>query len=107
MQIVGMDLARPGSDMTVLAELRDGVVRVLCLDMPDSQPHSTATEINIRLAEYMAKHGHLYERMRKSWPLRVSTMKVACIKYGRRKAKSRCAFGKSVDLLSGKMWQWN
>lgn len=101
--LIGLDPARPGSDMTVLAVLRDQVLEAFKVELPPAQPTSTAVEIEMRLASYMAKHGHLYDRMRKMWPLRRPS--VACIKYGRRKPTRRVLFGCTVGLLTGKAWQ--
>lgn len=106
--IIGLDLARPGSDMTVYAEMRDGILRSFQIDLPPERPTSTATEVQMRIAEHMATHGHLYESMRKAWPIRsLLEAKTPCIKYGRRKRKWRRVFGSSVGLLTGKMWQWH
>lgn len=63
----------------------------------------TATEIAVRLAEYNKRYGHLYERMRKAWPLRLPA--VTCIKYGRRKPRRRVYGYTHVGLLTGKGWQ--
>lgn len=106
--IIGLDLAWPDSDMTVYAEMRDRILQSFRVELPPDRPTSTAVEIEMRLAEYMAKHGHLYESMRKSWPIRSALeAKTPCIKYGRRKRKCRRVIGSSVGLLTGKMWQWH
>lgn len=73
------------------------------VELPPERPARTAVEIEVRLADHMAKHGHLYDRMRKMWPVRLPT--AACIKYGRRKPKRRVIGGCIVGLLTGKAWQ--
>lgn len=106
--IVALDFARPDSDMTVYAEMRDRIMQSFRVDLPPERPASTATEVEMRIAEYIAKHGHLYEPIRKAWPFRsVLEAKTPCIKYGRRKRKWRRVLGSGVGLLSGKMWQWH
>lgn len=106
--IMGLDLARPDSDMTMLAIYRDGILDPFSIEQLPTTQESTATEIEMRLAEYMAKHGHLYERMRNAWPIRSALeMKTPCIRYGRRKRKWRRIIGSNVGLLTGKMWQWH
>lgn len=106
MRIVGLDLAKPGSDMTVMAELRDEIMHAFRVDIPPERPSRTATEVEMRLADYWRRSGHLYERMAKAWPLRPSEVRVPCIKYGRRKRKWRRLIGPPIGLLTGKK-HWN
>lgn len=101
--IIGLDFAKPGSDATVYSQMRGKLLEAFRIDIPPERPTNTAVEIEMRLASYMAKHGHLYDRMRMMWPLRRPS--VACIKYGRRKPKRRVLFGCTVGLMTGKAWQ--
>lgn len=92
--IIGLDHALPGRDVTVLSADRDGILEAFCikpLPLPDER-FQTSTEVAAMLADYMQKNGHLYERMRRAWPIRsLLEMKVPCIRYGRRKRKYRLA----------------
>jgi len=106
--IIGLDLARPDSDMTAYAEMRDGIMQSFRVDLPPARSTRTAVEIEMRIAEHMAERGHLYERMRNAWPIRsILEAKTPCIRYGRRKRKWRRVIGSNVGLLTGKMWQWH
>lgn len=80
MQIIGIDPARPGSDETVM------VIR---------GPMSSAIEVEHKLAQYNQRMGNVHDRMRQfSSELfeMMLTMKVPCIKYGRRKRRCRRLF---------------
>lgn len=80
MQIIGIDPARPGSDETVMA-IRGSM--------------SSAIEMEHRLAHYNRRMGNVHDRLRQfssSVFETMLTMKVPCIKYGRRKRRHRRLF---------------
>lgn len=102
MRIVGLDFAKPGSDMTVMAEMRDGLMRAFHVELPPEQPSRTATEVEMRIADHWRRNSYLYQRMTNAWPLSVSELRVPCIKYGHRKRKWRRLFGPPICLMTGK-----
>lgn len=103
-QIIGLDLARPDSDLSVFAVMRDGILQQFA-PLPPMAPIGTAVEVEMRLAEYWRKHGHLYERMAKAWPLRRLSPSLPLIRYGRRKRRWRRLGATHIGLSSGKGWQ--
>jgi len=104
MRIVGLDFANPGSDMTVMAELRNSLMQAFRVDLPPEQPLRSATEVEMRLADYWRRKAYLYESMAKALPIRALEVRVQCIKYGRRKRKWRRLIGPPIGLLTGKKY---
>lgn len=102
MRIIGLDPARPGSDATVMAEMRDDILQAFRVEIPANSADSTVAEVEMRLRDAartlapMREHFAAYNRHLLAVAME---LRVPCIRYGRRKRRIRLAIPRGSHLL--------